>query len=82
MNFRKLTLAIAASGAALIAASTPSFAQKKPGKCSSILAVCMQRAQGHEDICQGMYQQALAQGYWQATSEPNGTQHPAVPCAK
>ena len=82
MQFRNTTLAVAVFGAALIAGTTPSLAQKKNTKCSSILAVCMQRAQGHADICEDMYQSALANGYWQATTEPNGTQHPAIPCTK
>lgn len=81
MNLRNLTLALAASGTALILTATPSLAAKQT-KCSSILAICLQRAPGNEGICQSMYQTALAQGYWQATTEPNGTQHPAAPCTK
>ena len=36
----------------------------------------------HAAICEDMYKMALSQGQWQATEEPDGTKHAAVPCAK
>lgn len=72
---------LAVAGAILLFSTVPGQAART-AKCSSILAVCLQRAQGHAAICEDMYKTALASGQWQATEEPDGTKHPAVPCAK
>ncbi len=80
MSLRIIT--IAAAAAVLVSSAVPSLAQRKPTKCSSILAVCLQRAPGQAGICDDMYQRAVIQGQWQATEEPDGTKHAAVPCAK
>ena len=73
---------IAAAGAILVSSVVPGLAQRKPAKCSSILAICMQRSGGQTTICEGMYSRAIASGQWEATQEPNGTPHPAVNCTK
>ena len=78
---RMMTIA-AATGVLLFAGVTPGLAQKKPAKCSSILAICLQRAEGHAAICEDMYKVALSNQQWQATEEPDGTKHPAVPCTR
>ena len=80
MLLRPMMIAIV--GATLLASAGPSLAQRKQTKCSSILAVCLQRAAGQAAICEDMFQRAVIQGQWQATEEPDGTKHAAVPCAK
>jgi hypothetical protein len=77
-----MILAAAAFGATLVVSTAPGIAAGKAAKCSSILAICLQRAEGHAAICEDMYQTALANGQWQATEEPDGTKHPAVVCTK
>ena len=72
---------LAAAGAILLISTVPGYAART-AKCSSIYAVCLQRAQGQAAICEDMYRTALANGQWQATQEPDGTRHPAVPCTK
>lgn len=71
---------LAAVGAILLVSTVP--VQARTAKCSSIYAVCLQRAAGHAAICEDMYRTALANGQWQATEEPDGTKHPAVTCTK
>lgn len=78
----KATALAAAAGTILLAATSSGLAQKKPTKCSSILAICQQRAEGQVAICEDMYRSALSNGYWQATQEPDGTKHPQVPCTR
>jgi hypothetical protein len=73
------------ASAILLSGVAPSLAANRPArtsKCSSIYAVCLQRAEGHAAICEDMYRSAVSNGYWQATEEPDGTKHPAVPCTK
>ena len=71
---------LAAAGAILLVSTIPGHA--RTAKCSSIYAVCLQRAVGHAAICEDMYKTALANGQWQATEEPDGTKHSAVTCTK
>ena len=78
----KIIAVAAAATAVLVASAAPGLAQRKPTKCSSILAVCLQRAPGQTGICDDMFQRAVAQGQWQATEEADGTKHAAVPCTK
>ncbi|MDE2362611.1 MAG: hypothetical protein KGM42_08025 [Hyphomicrobiales bacterium] len=79
---RRLSLAAFAAALALGFAWAPAaYAQKKRVACSKIMSTCMARAgDGHAAICEDMYARAKIQGYWQATEEPDGTKHAAIPC--
>lgn len=79
MTSRILTLA--AASAIVLAGAVPVSAAART-KCSSILAVCLQRAVGQAAICEEMYSLALSNGFWQKTQEVDGTEHPAIPCTK
>lgn len=83
MLLRTIALSTIAS-VVMVSGTLPGLAQNKrgPTKCSSILAVCLQRAGGQAGICEDMYARALTQGQWQATEEPDGTKHAAVACTK
>jgi hypothetical protein len=82
MSFSRLMMSVAVLAPVLAVATSPAAAAGRTAKCSSILAICLQRAEGHASICEDMYRSALANNQWQATEEPDGTKHPPVPCTK
>ena len=78
----KATILLATAGAILLSSTAIGLAAKKDTKCSSIMAICQQRAEGQVAICDDMYRSALSNGYWQATQEPDGTKHPQIACSR